>query len=284
MSKDNGKFLKIIDLDGAFDKRMAEYFSKKRNQFTEEEWENFFAQSYITFSDTKIESLNATPNEYYQKMNHADLLDCVRLHFEKQVPIDGFLRRALEEERNRPILRALLDGDNQQAAFAVEIAGMDTAFYEEYVELLSREDGYNLHALLVDILKEDADSLCDGLLELYSQGISCEPIADIVSHCLVSREEVFFLLLDEFLKSDECLEQAVMRLVRYGDERALPYIKERAAREETDYLDFRALRLACEALGGSLPERDFSTSEEYLRFAQEEERQREERNQLEEKA
>ena len=75
-----------------------------------------------------------------------------------------------------------------------------------------------------------------------------------------------------------------MRLVRYGDERALPYIKERAAREETDYLDFRALRLACEALGGNLPERDFSTSEEYLRFAQEEERQREERNQLEEKA
>ena len=276
------KKAKIIDLDAAFDQRVGEYFAARKNKYTEEEWEDLVPELYKQFGNTKIESLGATPNEYYSRMSNEELFDCVAARFEKGIGIDGFLRSALEEEKNRPVLLSLLEEGNEQAALAVEILGADRALYSLYLPLLTQERSQELQSKVAAILEEDADFACDDLLELYNQGLACDCVADIVSHCLVPRDEVFFLLLDEFLKSEEsqAVGVAAMRLARYGDERALPYIKERAARAETSYLAFRTLRLAAEALGGGVAERDFSSDEEYLTLSRAEERQQAEREEV----
>ncbi len=269
--------IKTVDLDAAFDKRVAEYFSKKKNKYTEEQWEDLVPELYRQFADTKIESLNATPNEYYKKMSQEELSTLLKAHFEKGVGIDGFFRAALEEDRNKSVLLELLDASVEEATFALEILGADKELYPEYLSLLRKENAEGLYGEITALLQEDADTLCDELLELYGEGFARECIADILSCCLIPREEVFSLLLNEFLKTERGVEAAVNRLIRYADERALPYIKERAALAETGYLDWRAMRLAAEALGGSIAERDFKNDEEYIILQREEARQREER-------
>ena len=243
--------IKTVDLDAAFDKRVAEYISKKKNKYTEEQWEDLVPELYRQFADTKIESLNATPNEYYKKMSQKELSTLLKAHFEKGVGIDGFFRAALEEDKNKSVLLELLDESVEEATFALEILGADKKLYPEYLSLLRKENAEGLYGEITALLQEDADALCDELLELYGEGFARECIADILSCCLIPREEVFSLLLNEFLKTERGVEAAVNRLIRYADERALPYIKERAALSETGYLDWRAMRLAAEALGGS---------------------------------
>ncbi len=269
--------IKTVDLDAAFDKRVAEYFSKKKNKYTEEQWEDLVPELYRQFADTKIEILNATPNEYYKKMSQEELSALLKAHFEKGVGIDGFFRAALEEDKNKSVLLELLDASVEEAAFALEILGEDKQLYPEYLSLLRKENAEQLYGEITPLLREDADALCDELLELYGEGFARECIADILSCCIIPREEVFSLLLNEFLKTETGVEAAVNRLIRYADERALPYIIERAALAETGYLDWRALRLAAEALGGKVSERDFKNDEEYIILQREEARQREER-------
>lgn len=267
---------RIVDLDGAFDKRVAEYFAKKKNKYTEEEWEDAVAELYKQYGDTKIELLGATPNEYYARMTQNELIVALRNRFRKDVPIDGFLRAAAEEKKNRDVLISLLDGDNEEASFALDILGADKSLYPTYLNLLRRENAEKLRGETVEILQEDADFICDELLKLYAEDVAKDCVADILSHCLIPRDDVFSILLDDFLKSED-KENAATRLGRYGDERALPYIKERASFADTGYLAWRAMRVAAEALGGKLPERDFSHDEEYLVMQREEEKIREER-------
>ena len=53
-------------------------------------------------------------------------------------------------------------------------------------------------------------------------------------------------------------------LAAYGDERALPVLLERIDGEDINYLEFRELKYAIEALGGEYTrERDFSEDEYY---------------------
>ena len=59
-------------------------------------------------------------------------------------------------------------------------------------------------------------------------------------------------------------------LAAYGDSRALPVLLERIAAEDINFLEFRELKYAIEALGGEYnEERDFSNDPAYLEFLSE---------------
>ena len=59
-------------------------------------------------------------------------------------------------------------------------------------------------------------------------------------------------------------------LASYGDSRALPVLLERIAGEDINFLEFRELKYAIEALGGEYnEERDFSSDPYYLEFLSE---------------
>lgn len=59
-------------------------------------------------------------------------------------------------------------------------------------------------------------------------------------------------------------------LAAYGDSRALPVLLERIAGEDINFLEFRELKYAIEALGGEYTEeRDFSDDPYYAEFLSE---------------
>ncbi len=269
---------RLFDLDGAFDKRVAEYLRKKKNKYTEEEWENVVAELYRKFGDSKIDSLGATPNEYYSRMPAEELAAVLRAHLAEKVPVDGFLRAALEAEKNRDILLSLLEGTEEEALFAVEVLGADKSLYPRYLALFERTGFARLQERLAEIFETDPDAVAEELLAMHRRGGPKEAVADILSRCAIPREEIFSLLTEDFLAArGAAAEVCAERLGRYGDERALPYIERKAASGDTGYLAWRAMRLAAEALGGRLPERDFSGDAEYIALAREEEKRRKER-------
>lgn len=284
MMKKEEKKPRIFDLDGAFDARVAEYLRKKKNKYTEEEWEDVVAQLYQKFGETRIEGLGCTPAEYYRRMPSEELAAVTRAHFAENVPIDGFLRAALEEEQNRQVLLSLLDGGEEETLFAVEMLGADKSLFPRYLALFERTDSAAIQGRLAEIFAENADELADELLAMRNRGHKEEEIADILSRCLIPREEIFSALLEDFRAAEgAAAESCAARLGRYGDERALPFIERKAALSETGYLAWRAMRLAAEALGGRLPERDFSRDEEYVALAREEEKRRREQQEALEK-
>ncbi len=269
---------RIFDLDGAFDARVAEYLRRKKNKYTEEEWEDAVARLYRKFGETYIESLGGTPAEYYRRMSAEELLAVTRAHFAEKVPVDGFLRAALEEGSNKGVAEALLSGGEEEVLFALGLLGADRALFPRYLSLFEHTDSAAVRDRLAEIFAENADLLADDLLAVRARGHKKEETADILSRCLVPREEIFSLLLEDFRAAEGAeAEACAARLGRYGDERALPDIERKAAMQETGYLAWRAMRLAAEALGGSVRERDFSEDEEYVALAREEEKRRRER-------
>lgn len=269
---------KIVDLDGAFDKRVAEYLSKKKGKFSEEEWEDKISAFYKAYGDARIESLGATPNEYYKKMPSDVLSRVLREHFRRGVPVDGFLRRALEEAKNRSVLLSLLDGENdEEISFAVDLLGDAEDAREKYYDLLSREIGDALAERIAETLRENAADNKAFALRLYKNGNRREIALDLLCRTLPPDDEVFSILVDSFSQGTSPRGAAAERLGTYGDERALSVLRRQAAREDVGYLEWREMSAAAQALGGELPARDFSRDKDFLALRREEEKRQKER-------
>lgn len=250
--------IKAIDLDGAFDKRIAEYMQKKKGKLTEEEWEDAVSALYRKFSHTRIEALNATPDEYYRNMTPFRLFAEVRERFLRDVPVDGFLRAAIEEQKE--VLLALAGGDEREADFAAELLSDEERFFPAYFTLLTETPSEKLKDRIVEIFKEHADEAADGLLALFREGKEVERVADVLCRCSL-REEIFDALIKVFVNGENAGAGAE-RLALYGDARAIPYIKEKMT--YVGYADWRELKYALETLGGKAEARDFSSDKDFL--------------------
>lgn len=251
--------IKAIDLDGAFDKRIAEYMQKKKGKWTEEEWEDAVSALYKKFSHTRIEALNATPDEYYRNMSPFRLLAEVKERFLRDVPVDGFLRAAIEEQKE--ILLALAGGDEKQADFAAELLSDEEKFYPAYFTLLAESPSEKLKDRIVEIFKEHADEAADGLLSLFEKGKEVERVADVLCRCLRREDRIFNALIKVFVNGENAGAGAE-RLALYGDARAVPYIQEKMS--YVGYADWRELKYALETLGGKAEARDFSSDKDFL--------------------
>lgn len=271
MSEREESGIKAIDLDGAFDRRIAEYMQKKKGKLTEEEWEDAVSALYKKFSRTRIEALNATPDEYYRNMSPHRLFAEVRERLLREVPIDGFLRAAVEEQAE--ILLALAGGDEKEADFAAELLSEEEKFYPAYFTLLAESPSEKLKDRIVDIFKEHADEAADGLLALFEEGKEVERAADVLCRCRRRKDRIFDALIRIFTDGDNVCAGAE-RLALYGDERAIPYIKEKMS--YAGYADWREMKYALEMLGGRAQERDFSADKDFLAMQRAAEKQREE--------
>ena len=265
--------IKVYDLDGAFDQRIAEYMLRAKNRFTEEEWEDEIARQYEKYSGTYIKALGATPDEYYRRMGTQELSKVLREHFRQNVPVDGFLRSALEETGNRPILlESLRSEDPEEILFAMDLLGSERSLYPVYLTFLEKDDE-DIVRKAEEFLGEDADFIADDLIELYEGGRAKASAADLLSRCVLHREEIYDILMRE-LETGNDRADAAYRLGRYGDERALARLGELAQDPGTGYLEWRALRVAAESLGGTVPERDFSDDADYQSLKREEKKKR----------
>lgn len=262
--------MKPIDFDGLFDQKLAKYLKENAGKFTEKQWEDKIPLLYQKFGDTYLKSIGFTPREYYKRMSDKELVDALLAHIKEGVPVSDFLCRELES-RDCPeeILPLLECKDEQLLMLAVNLAGANPIAFDAYFALLKGEADREIKDAVVDQLKVNADAAKARALAFLNEGIEKELMLEVLSRVRERDETVYEVLLGAFREGED-LPMHASYLAAYGDSRALPVLLERIAGEDINFLEFRELKYAIEALGGEYTEeRDFSDDPYYAEFLSE---------------
>ncbi len=249
----------LIDFDGLFDEKLAEYMQTNAGKYTEKQWESVIPKLYRKFGDTFVKRANNTPKGYYRDMTDAELAETLARHIEEDVPVSDFLCREIEARSCPEELVALLgSGDERILTLVVNLAGGSERAFDAYFRLLAESGDGELKDAIADQLKTNADAAKERALAMLSAGKEKELMLEILSRCK-TRDERIYAALEQAFRTSEDLPMHASYLAAYGDERALPVLLEAIDRDEINYLEYRELKYAIEALGGEYTRpRDFS--------------------------
>ena len=250
---------KLIDFDGLFDENLAEYIQSNPEKYTEKQWENVIPKLYKQFGDIYVAKAGATPKQYYASMSDDELCETLERHYDEGVPVSDFLCREIESRGCSDALIRLFDRREEEIlTLAVNLAGSNEKAFPAYFRLLTSEVSDDIKEAVCEQLKGGADAAKEQALALFEQGQEQEMMLEILSRCKQRDERVYELLLTAFRTGDEVPMHASY-LAAYGDERALPVLLEYIDRDDINFLEFREVKYAIEALGGEYTKpRDFS--------------------------
>ena len=250
---------KLIDFDGLFDEKLAEYIQSNPEKYTEKQWENVIPKLYKQFGDIYVAKAGATPKQYYASMSDDELCETLERHYDEGVPISDFLCREIESRGCSDALIRLFDRREEEIlTLAVNLAGNNEKAFPAYFRLLTSEVSDDIKEAVCEQLKGGADAAKEQALALFEQEQEHEMMLEILSRCKQRDERVYELLLTAFRTGDEVPMHASY-LAAYGDERALPVLLEYIDRDDINFLEFREVKYAIEALGGEYTKpRDFS--------------------------
>ena len=258
--------MKLIDFDGLFDEKLAQYMTENKNKHTEKEWENIIPKLYKKFGDTYIAKLKCTPKEYYARMSDTELTQTLSAHLTGDVPVPEFLCAEIEERGAVDTLLPLLSSeDTQTVSYAINLIGDDPRAFDAYFSILAENRlDEDIRSDLADIFRLHADEVKTRVLDAYKKGIAKEYMLEILSRVKERSDEVYETLISAFLTGDNVPMHASY-LAAYGDERALAYLMERIEDMEIGFVEFQELKYAIEALGGEYTTpRDFTEDKDYL--------------------
>ena len=256
--------MKLYDFDGMFEEKLADYIRRNPRGYTEKQWEDVIPALYAKFGDTVIKSIGKTPNEYYGGQSDGELLSTLLAHIAKGVPVSEFLCSAIEKRNMEDALIPLLDGGEDEATYALNLLGANKKALPVYMRLVCGDAGEDVRNTCMDYLKERADDVRAQAVENYKKGVCPEYMLEILSRTTPGDDEVFSILLSAFRTADDKLPERAGYIASYGDERALPFLMEKIEDEDISFVEFRELKYAIEALGGSYEkERDFSSDPYY---------------------
>lgn len=259
--------MELIDFDGLFDEKLTVYMEEKKNKYTEKQWEDVIPRLYKKFGDTYVAKVGCTPKEYYARMSNAELVATLSAHLRTDVPVPEFLCNELESRNDvESLLPLLKEKDGATQSYAINLILDDKRAYEAYFQLLCDEDvDVDVRDDVAEIFKRNADEVREKVLEAYKQGIAKEYMLEIMSRVVFRSDEIYAILLDEFISAGERTPIRASYLAAYGDTRALPVLLERIEDRTIGFVEFQELKYAIEALGGEYVEpRDFSDDKDYL--------------------
>ena len=250
---------KLIDFDGLFDEKLAEYIQSNPEKYTEKQWENVIPKLYKQFGDIYVAKAGATPKQYYAAMSDDELCETLERHYDESVPVSDFLCREIESRGCSDALIRLFDRREEEIlTLAVNLAGSNEKAFPAYFRLLTSEVSDDIKEAVCEQLKGGADAAKEQALALFEQGQEQEMMLEILSRCKQRDDRVYDLLLTAFRTGDE-IPMHASYLAAYGDERALPVLLEYIDRDDINFLEFREVKYAIEALGGEYTKpRDFS--------------------------
>lgn len=258
--------MKLVDFDGLFDEKLAQYMSENKEKHTEKQWETVIPKLYKKFGDTRIAKLGCTPKEYYARMSDTELVETLTAHLETDVPVPEFLCTEIETRGQAETLLPLLKSeDTQTVAYAINLIGDDARAFDEYFTILQENRlDEEIRSDITDILRLHADEVITRALEIYRSGKAQVYMLEILSRVKQRSEEVYGLLLTAFRTAEDTSVYAGY-LAAYGDERALQELLKRIEDRSIGFVEFQELKYAIEALGGEYDEpRDFSEDKDYL--------------------
>ncbi|HIZ00347.1 MAG TPA: hypothetical protein H9676_06550 [Firmicutes bacterium] len=255
---------KLIDFDGLFDEKLAEYIRSNPEKYTEKQWENVIPRLYKQFGDIYVAAAGSTPKEYYASMSDEELCETLERHVAEGVPVSDFLCREIEGRGCTDALVGLLSRREEEIlTLAVNLAGSSEKAFPAYFELLTSPVSDDIKEAVCEQLKGGADAAKERALALYEEGKERELMLEILSRCKQRDDRVYEILLNAFRTGDDVPMHASY-LAAYGDERALPVLLEYIDRDDINFLEFRELKYAVEALGGEYTRpRDFTSDPYY---------------------
>ena len=255
---------KLIDFDGLFDEKLAEYMQMNAGKYSEKQWEDIIPKLYRKFGDTYVAKAGNTPKGYYADMTDDALVETLVAHVREGVPVSDFLCRELEKRDCPAALVALVTSESEElVTLAVNLAGGNERAFSAYFDVLAGDGSEDVKDAVCEQLKSGADAAKEQALTLYQSGVERERMLEILSRCKQRDDRVFEILLREFRTGDEVPMHASY-LAAYGDERALPVLLDYIDRDDINYLEYQELKYAIEALGGEYTRpRDFSEDSYY---------------------
>lgn len=258
--------IKILDIDALFDKYIENYVYSNIGKVKPEEIENKIPELYASFGDEKLKELDGkTPNTYYADYTTGELLACLKEHLEKRVPVSDFLCEAITAKPSEAssVIKALdFTDDEEYIAYLmnfINAMGADVPA-GKYLEYALYEYSDNIGELATELLTGKADEVKEKVLEALdsANGRKRERLVEILAHASKD-DRIFDLLIAEFCKHTDNLPLYCSFLIKYGDDRALPFLMKVIEDDKINYADFEELRFAIEALGGEYSkERDFT--------------------------
>lgn len=273
--------MKIIDFDGIFDEKVAQFMKESKKKRSAKGWEDVIPKLYKQFGDTYIAKMKCTPKQYYANLSDESLVETLSSHIEQEVSVPEFLIDELEKRDLVELLLPLLTEENAElVSYAVSLLGDNPRAFEGYFTLLRSDVDEDVKEQVISLLEECADDVKEQALALYASDKEAESGLEILSHVRERDERVYEALLTAFSESEEW--QLALRagyLATYGDERALPWLYRKIEDESIGFVEFQELKYAIEALGGEYDkERDFSSDKDYLRVEAAKEKVHEEKD------
>ncbi len=264
----------IVDVDKLFDKFVSDYVYSEIGKVKPEEIEDKMPLYYEKFKKTAFKELGGkTPETFYAGYKTEELLECLLQHIEKGVSVSDFLCEAITDSPDceTAVARAL-NGDNceEYTMYLMNILAeknSDKAI-GRYLEFILWDYTEPVRELATELLCGFADKIKDSIISQFNDAdkVKKECLTEILSYSSHD-DRVFDLLIEQFVLNADKMPLYLGYLVRYGDERALPYLYTAIEGDKIDYADYKELLLAIEALGGEYKgERDFSSDKVYKRI------------------
>ena len=251
--------MKLYDFDGMFDEKLSEYIARNSSKYKENEWEDIIPELYRRFGDTPIKSLGKSPKEYYAEMDDAELIKRLKSHLKHGVPVSEFLCAAIESRNAAEQLLPLLDGTQDEVEYGMTLIGADPVAIDKYLDMLVSSSDKDMKDRCADFIKENADLVLKKAVAYYNGGTDKEYMLEIMSRAIQRSDEVFSILVNEFLSDPDEVPMHASYLAAYGDVKALPYLLDKIDEEDISFIEYQELKFAIEALGGEYTkERDFS--------------------------
>lgn len=255
----------LIDFDGLFEEKLAQYIQMNAGKYTEKQWENVIPKLYKQFGDTYVAAAGTTPKKYYAELSDEELVQTLQRHISEDVPVSDFLCREIERRDCPDGLIALLSSDQEElVTLAVNLAGSNVKAFPAYFDLMLGDVNDDVKEAACEQLKSNADAAKERALKCLNDGVERELMLEILSRCKQRDDRIYQILLEAF-RTGEDIPMHASYLAAYGDERALPVLLEYIDRDDINYLEFQELKYAVEALGGEYTRpRDFSEDAYYL--------------------
>ena len=266
--------MRCIDFDKEFERYITVWMKEHSKEYKNyDAMEADMPQVYEQFLDTPVNWLaGAKPGEYFNQFdNPKQLVNWMEDYFKQRIPVPDMLMNRIAE-LGLPAETALVAMmKKEKATMEMKMAAI-TLLRE--IESAAAMDDYIAWQLQ---RKDGEDELADNALEsLSSMGEEAVPaMREGLKNASSDGQEALLTLLCNYPGDEAVLETALALFQRpnariaviadclgkLGDERALPLLKDKAASEETEYLDYIELRSAIEALGGEAPEREFDAED-----------------------
>jgi hypothetical protein len=266
--------IKILDMDGLFDKYISDFVYKNIGKLKPEEIEDNIPILYEKFGDEVLVELDGkTPNTFYAQYSANELLECLKTHITSNVPVSDFLCETIQSNKeNEDVLISALDDDNEE--FVLYVMNMldvvkSKKCAKKYLNFITWDYPETIKELATELLCQNADLVKDDIVNQFKE---CSEqvrgyLTQVLSYTTFGDDRVFDILIAEFAKNQDNIPLYAGYLSKYGDERALPFLLTAIESEKINYFDFEELRFAIESLGGTYDKkRDFTKDKIYKKI------------------